>query len=93
MINPAFISGIDTELLDELKETHDIVVTLEDGILEGGYGQMVAGYLGDAAILVQTYGLDKAFHDRYEASELLVENGLTVENIVGNIEETLADQR
>lgn len=93
VINPAFISGLDTELLDELKETHDVVVTLEDGILEGGYGQMVAGYLGDAAIRVQTYGLDKAFHDRYETTELLAENGLTVENIVKNIEETLADQR
>lgn len=93
VINPAYISGLDTELLDELKETHDIVVTLEDGILEGGYGQMVAGYLGDAAIRVQTYGLDKAFHDRYETAELLAENGLTVENIVKNIEETLADQR
>lgn len=93
VINPAYISGLDTELLDELKETHDIVVTLEDGLLEGGYGQMVAGYLGDAAIRVQTYGLDKAFHDRYEASELLAENGLTVENIVKNIKETLAEQR
>lgn len=93
VINPAFISGLDTELLDELKETHDIVVTLEDGLLEGGYGQMVAGYLGDATIRVQTYGLDKAFHDRYEASELLAENGLTVENIVKNIKETLAEQR
>ena len=61
VINPTYISGLDTELLDELKETHDIVVTLEDGILEVGYGQMVAGYLGDAPIRVQTYGLDKAF--------------------------------
>ncbi|MBO0460823.1 MULTISPECIES: 1-deoxy-D-xylulose-5-phosphate synthase [unclassified Enterococcus] len=91
VINPAFISGLDTELLDELKETHQLIVTLEDGILEGGYGQMVAGYLGNEAIHVQTYGLDKAFHDRYEVAALLAENGLTVENIVKNIEQTLTE--
>ncbi|WP_206859159.1 1-deoxy-D-xylulose-5-phosphate synthase [Candidatus Enterococcus mangumiae] len=91
VINPAFISGLDTELLDELKETHQLIVTLEDGILEGGYGQMVAGYLGNEAIHVQTYGLDKAFHDRYEVAALLAENGLTLENIVKNIEQTLTE--
>lgn len=85
LINPKFISGVDEKLLTALMQDHQVVVTLEDGITDGGYGQTVASYLGNTAVKVQNYGLDKAFHDRYKVDELLVENGLTVENIVKNI--------
>ncbi|MCJ0537932.1 1-deoxy-D-xylulose-5-phosphate synthase [Enterococcus cecorum] len=85
LINPKFISGVDKKLLTELTNNHQLVVTLEDGITDGGYGQTVASFLGNTDVKVQNYGLDKAFHDRYVASELLAENGITVENIVKNI--------
>ena len=85
LINPKFISGVDEKLLTELANNHKLVVTLEDGITDGGYGQTVASFLGNTDVKVQNYGLDKAFHDRYVASELLAENGITVENIVKNI--------
>ena len=85
LINPKFISGVDETLLTELTNNHQVVVTLEDGITDGGYGQTVASFLGNTDVKVQNYGLDKAFHDRYVASELLAENGITVENIVKNI--------
>ena len=85
LINPKFISGVDEKLLTELTNNHQLVVTLEDGITDGGYGQTVASFLGNTDVKVQNYGLDKAFHDRYVASELLAENGITVENIVKNI--------
>ncbi|WP_288940179.1 transketolase C-terminal domain-containing protein, partial [uncultured Streptococcus sp.] len=85
IVNPKFITGLDEELLDSLESDHQVVVTLEDGVLEGGYGQMVASYLGDADLKVQNYGVEKAFHDRYNAQELLAENGITVDNIVKNI--------
>lgn len=85
LINPKFISGVDEKLLTELTNNHQVVVTLEDGITDGGYGQTVASFLGNTDVKVQNYGLDKAFHDRYVASELLAENGITVENIVKNI--------
>ena len=85
LINPKFISGVDEKLLTELTNNHQLVVTLEDGITDGGYGQTVANFLGNTDVKVQNYGLDKAFHDRYVASELLAENGITVENIVKNI--------
>ena len=85
LINPKFISGVDEKLLTELANNHQLVVTLEDGITDGGYGQTVASFLGNTDVKVQNYGLDKAFHDRYVASELLAENGITVENIVKNI--------
>ena len=85
LINPKFISGVDETLLTELTNNHQLVLTLEDGIIDGGYGQTVASFLGNTDVKVQNYGLDKAFHDRYVASELLAENGITVENIVKNI--------
>ena len=85
LINPKFISGVDEKLLTELTNNHQLVVTLEDGITDGGYGQTVASFLGNTDVKVQNYGLDKALHDRYVASELLAENGITVENIVKNI--------
>lgn len=85
LINPKFISGVDEKLLTELVNNHQLVVTLEDGITDGGYGQTIASFLGNTDVKVQNYGLDKAFHDRYVASELLSENGITVENIVKNI--------
>ena len=85
LVNPKFVTGLDTELLDSLEANHDVVVTLEDGVLEGGYGQMVASYLGNKDLAVQTYGLSKAFHDRYNASELLEKEGITVDNIVNHV--------
>lgn len=57
VINPRYLTGLDTELLDQLQADHQVVVTLEDGILEGGYGQTIASYLGDSAVRVQNYGL------------------------------------
>lgn len=85
VINPKFITGLDEELLNSLPDNHKLVVTLEDGVLEGGYGQMVASCLGDSNLKIQNYGVSKEFHDRYNADELLAENGITVENIVERI--------
>lgn len=85
LVNPKFITGLDTELLDSLKANYKLVVTLEDGLLEGGYDQTIASYLGDSNLKVKNYGIDKAFHDRYDHQELMAQNGLTVDNIVTNI--------
>lgn len=89
LINPKFISGLDTVLLDSLVDNHQVIATLEDGIVEGGYGQTVASYLGSTKIKVQNYGIKKLFHDRYTVDELLAENGVTVEHIVREIIEVL----
>ncbi|MGT2907339.1 1-deoxy-D-xylulose-5-phosphate synthase [Streptococcus dentiloxodontae] len=90
VVNPRFITGLDTDLLDSLKENHQLIVTLEDGILEGGYGQTIASYLGDTDLKVQNYGIDKAYHDRYDANQVMADNGITVDNIVNRILEKLA---
>ena len=89
LVNPRFLTGLDKELLNSLKENHKLVVTVEDGIVEGGYGQTVASYLGNTELKVQNYGISKKFYDRYNVEELMKENGLTVENIVKNIIESL----
>lgn len=89
IVNPKFITGLDTELLDSLADDHQVVVTLEDGILEGGYGQMVASYLGNTDLKVQNYGVKKAYPDRYNPQDYLAQNGITVDNIVNQVVQSL----
>ncbi|MGF1930725.1 1-deoxy-D-xylulose-5-phosphate synthase [Enterococcus casseliflavus] len=89
VINPKFISGVDKELLDDVARAHKLVVTLEDGIREGGYGQMIASYLGDREIAVKNYGLEKKFYDNYRAADVLSELGITAEAITKDVIEQL----
>lgn len=80
LINPRNLSQLDEECLDTLKG-YKTVVTLEDGILDGGFGQKVAAYLGDSPVRVITLGLKKEFLDRYDAAEVLKANDLTPEQV------------
>ena len=89
LINPKFISGLDTALLDSLKKDHKLVVTLEDGVLEGGFGQKIATYYGPTNMIVKNYGIKNSFPDRYNVEELLIENGITVEKIAEDIEKII----
>lgn len=84
LINPKFITGIDTELLDDLQRDHSVVLTMEDGVVEGGFGQKIAAYYGPAPMKVKTYGVKKEFHDRYDPAELLKASGCTVPQIVAD---------
>lgn len=90
LINPKFITGLDENLLDELKKDHKLVITLEDGILEGGFGEKIASYYGTESMKVKNYGIKKSFPDRYVAEELLKENGITVENITKDIKNIIS---
>lgn len=85
LINPRFISGVDLELLEELKKTHSVIVTIEDGSVEGGFGQRIASALGDSDIKVLNFGLEKKFVDRYNPGELEKEYGLLPEQITEKI--------
>ena len=89
LINPRYITGLDKELLEKLKVNHDIVITLEDGVLEGGFGEKIASFYGTSNIKVKNYGIKKAFYDRYDVNELLKENRLTVEQITEDIEQMM----
>ena len=85
LINPKFITGLDRELLDSLGAGHRVVVTLEDGQLEGGFGEKIAAYYGPTGMRVRTYGIAKSMPDRYDPAELLAANGVTVDGIVADI--------
>lgn len=85
LINPRFATGIDKELLESLKKEHNLIITLEDGILDGGFGQKIASFYGDSNIKVKNYGLKKKFYDRYNPEELLVEEKMDTESILDYI--------
>lgn len=85
VINPYYITGLDKGLLEKLKADHDTVVTLEDGILNGGFGEKIARFYGSGDMKVYNYGLKKEFLDRYDVNEVLKENHLTAEQIVNDV--------
>ena len=85
LINPRYITGVDEQMLDALKADHRIVVTLEDGVLDGGFGEKIARYYGDSDMRVLNYGVRKEFADRYAVGELLEKNRLTDAQIVEDI--------
>lgn len=84
LINPRNLSTLDTATLDSLKD-YSLVITAEDGIIDGGYGQKVASYLGEAPVKVINLGLPKKFLNRYNYSELKKECGLTPEQIAQTV--------
>ena len=75
--------------MDWLKKDHKVVITLEDGILSGGFGEKIASYLGDSDLKVKNYGLEKKFYDRFNPSELLKSLGITNEQMISDIKEML----
>ena len=89
LINPRFASGIDEKMLEDLKKNHQLVITLEDGILDGGFGQKIASFYGASEMKVKTYGLKKEFYDRYNPQELLESLGMTSEQIIADIKTIL----
>ena len=76
LINPRYISGVDTELLDRLSADHRLVITLEDGVLDGGFGEKIARYYGASSVKTLCYGARKEFADRYSPKEFLAANRL-----------------
>lgn len=89
VINPYYITGIDKEMLESLKADHKTVITLEDGVLEGGFGEKIARFYGDSHVKTLCFGLEKKFYDRYDPAEVLKENHLTPEQIAEDVIKTL----
>ncbi len=85
LINPVYITGLDEEVLKGLEEEHDIVITLEDGVLDGGFGEKIARFYGASDMKVLNYGLKKEFLDRYSVEEVMKENHLMPELIKEDI--------
>ena len=80
VINPRILSSVDETCLDTLTDYRK-VITVDDGILDGGFGQKVAAYLSPKGVTVHCLGLKKEFMDRYNVKAILQDNGMTPEAI------------
>lgn len=89
VINPLFITGIDEDMLDTLKRNHELVITLEDGVLDGGFGEKIARFYGVSDMKVHCLGAQKEFTDRVPAQNLYNKYHLTKEQITDDIRRTL----
>lgn len=85
LVNPRYLSGVDEALLKELESDHHLVVTLEDGVLDGGFGEKIARFYGTSPVNVRCYGFKKEFADRYNIQDFLKANRLTAEQITTDI--------
>ncbi len=89
LINPRFITGIDEEMLESLKQNHELVITLEDGVLDGGFGEKISRFYSDSSVKVLNFGAKKEFTDRIPLEELYSRYHLTKELICEDIEKCL----
>ena len=85
LVNPRFVSGIDKQLLADLQSDHRLVVTLEDGSLDGGFGERVARFYGPTTMKTMCFGVEKALYDRYDVNQLMRDNSLLDEQIVERV--------
>ena len=89
LINPRYITGTDDELLRSLQADHQLVATLEDGSVDGGFGERIARFYGPTEMKTLCFGVRKALYDRYDVQQLLSDNGLTDEQVAQRIISTL----
>ena len=87
LINPVYLTGLDYELLENLKQKHTLVITLEDGVLDGGFGEKISRFYSNSNMKVLNYGAQKEFTDRVPTETLYQKYHLTKELIVNDIVE------
>lgn len=85
LINPRYLNEVDAATLDSLKADHKLVVTLEDGCKDGGFGERIASYYGTSDMKVLVGGVKKDLYDRFDLNQLLSDNRLLNEQIVEDI--------
>lgn len=90
VVKPYMISKPDEALLTQLQKDHELVITIEDGIIDGGFGEKIARFYGSTEVKVMNYGLKKEFLDRYDVSEVLKDNHLTKEQITEDVQKVLS---
>ena len=85
LINPRYLNEVDADTLEALKTNHNLVVTLEDGCKDGGFGERIASYYGTSDMKVLVCGVKKGLYDRYNVEQLLDDNRLLDEQIVSDV--------
>lgn len=88
LVNPVSANILDKEALDKLAADNELIITLEDNILDGGFGEKIASYLG-TKVKVINYGQKRVYTDQVPLQEIYKENHLTVDQIVEDVEKTL----
>lgn len=81
IINPIFLSGLDEELLKEIAKDHIDVITLEDGLTDGGFGQKVAAFMSPLGTKVHVHGIKKEFIDCDDVEKEVKKNHLDADSI------------
>ena len=89
LVNPLSANILDEKALDQLAANHKVIVTLEDNILDGGFGQKVASYLGNKDVKVLNYGQNRVYTDQTPVAETYQQNHLTLEQIVADVQKSL----
>lgn len=85
LVNPRYLNEVDAEALESLKMNHKLVVTLEDGCKDGGFGERIASYYGTSDMKVLVCGVKKGLYDRYDVEQLFADNRLLDEQIVEDV--------
>lgn len=85
LINPRYLHAVDAEALESLKARHQLVVTLEDGCKDGGFGERIASYYGTSDMKVLVCGVKKDLYDRFDHQQLLADNRLLANQIADDI--------
>jgi 1-deoxy-D-xylulose-5-phosphate synthase len=85
LVNPISANILDTASLDKLADENKVIVTLEDNILDGGFGEKVASYLGDKDVKVLNYGQKRVYTDQVPLKDILKDNRMTVDQIVEDV--------
>lgn len=85
LVNPRYLNEVDADTLEALKMSHKLVVTLEDGCKDGGFGERIAAYYGTSDMKVLVCGVKKGLYDRYDVEQLLEDNRLLDEQIVSDV--------
>ena len=85
LVNPRYLNEVDADSLEALKTNHKLVVTLEDGCKDGGFGERIASYYGTSDMKVLVCGIKKGLYDRYDVEQLLKNNRLLDEQIVEDV--------
>jgi 1-deoxy-D-xylulose-5-phosphate synthase len=88
IINATFIKPLDEDMLEKLIEEEYNIITIEDGILDGGMGSLIQVKLNELGFnkKIISMGFDDKFIQQGSPNELYDSEGLSYENIRDNVE-------
>ncbi len=85
LVNPVSANILDKDTLDKLANENKVIITLEDNLLDGGFGEKVASYLGDKDVKILNYGQKRVYTDQVPLKQILKDNRMTVDQIVEDV--------